>query len=153
MPNQENNLEKVGEQVDLNKYVDGEGGIFSVRQLENIRGWNNIQYGAGLSEKNVGSKKLSMNVATIPPGGVALAHIHVDFEVMIYLLQGSVRHEYGPGCNKSVIHEAGDMIFIKPEIPHEVFNMSDTEEVKAVVARSDSSEWENIVPYDRDTAD
>ncbi len=56
MPNQENNLEKVGEQVDLNKYVDGEGGIFSVRQLENIRGWNNIQYGAGLSEKNVGSK-------------------------------------------------------------------------------------------------
>jgi len=153
MPDQENNLKKVGEQVDLNKFVDGEGGIFSVRQLENIRGWNNIQYGAGLSEKNVGSKKLSMNVATIPPGGVALAHIHVDFEVMIYLLQGSVRHEYGPGCNKSVIHEAGDMIFIEPEIPHEVFNMSDTEEVKAVVARSDSSEWENIVPYDRDTAD
>ena len=153
MPDQENNLEKVGEQVDLNKYVDGEGGIFSVRQLENIRGWNNIQYGAGLSEKNVGSKKLSMNVATIPPGGVALAHIHVDFEVMIYLLQGSVRHEYGPGCNKSVIHKAGDMIFIEPEIPHEVFNMSDTEEVKAVVARSDSSEWENIVPYDRETVD
>ena len=153
MPNQENNLEKVGEQVDLNKYVDGEGGIFSVRQLENIRGWNNIQYGAGLSEKNVGSKKLSMNVATIPPGGVALAHIHVDFEVMIYLLQGSVRHEYGPGCNKSVIHEAGDMIFIEPGIPHEVFNMSETEEVKAVVARSDSSEWENIVPYDRETVD
>ena len=153
MPDQENNLKKVGEQVDLNKYVDGEGCIFSVRQLENIRGWNNIQYGAGLSEKNVGSKKLSMNVATIPPGGVALAHIHVDFEVMIYLLQGSVRHEYGPGCNKSVIHEAGDMIFIEPGIPHEVFNMSDTEEVKAVVARSDSSEWENIVPYDRDTAD
>ena len=153
MSDQENNFEKVGAQVDLNKYVDGEGGIFSVRQLENIRGWNNIQYGAGLSEKNVGSKKLSMNVATIPPGGVALAHIHVDFEVMIYLLQGSVRHEYGPGCNKSVIHEAGDMIFIEPEIPHEVFNMSDTEEVKAVVARSDSSEWENIVPYDRDTAD
>jgi len=153
MPDQENNLEKVGEQVDLNKYVDGEGGIFSVRQLENIRGWNNIQYGAGLSEKNVGSKKLSMNVATIPPGGVALAHIHVDFEVMIYLLQGSVRHEYGPGCNKSVIHEAGDMIFIEPGIPHEVFNMSETEEVKAVVARSDSSEWENIVPYDRETVD
>ena len=153
MPDQENNLEKVGEQVDLNKYVDGEGGIFSVRQLENIRGWNNIQYGAGLSEKNVGSKKLSMNVATIPPGGVALAHIHVDFEVMIYLLQGSVRHEYGPGCNKSVIHEAGDMIFIEPGIPHEVFNMSNTEEVKAVVARSDSSEWENIVPYNRDAVD
>ena len=153
MSEQENNLKNTGEQVDLNKYVDGEGGIFSVRQLENIRGWNNIQYGAGLSGKNVGAKKLSMNVATIPPGGVALAHIHVDFEVMIYLLQGSVRHEYGPECKKSVVHEAGDMIFIEPGIPHEVFNMSNTEEVKAVVARSDSSEWENIVAYDRDAVD
>ncbi len=150
MSEKELNLVKTGEQTDLSKYVDGEGGIYSVRQLESIRGWNNIQYGAGLSGKNVGSKKLSMNVATIPPGGVALAHIHVDFEVMIYLLQGSVRHEYGPGCEKTVIHEAGDMIFIEPGIPHEVFNISDTEEVKAVVARSDSSEWENIAPYDRD---
>ncbi len=153
MSEKENNLVKTGDQVDLSKYVDGEGGIFSVRQLENIRGWNNIQYGAGLSEKNVNSKKLSMNIATIPAGGVALAHIHEDFEVMIYLLQGSVRHEYGPGCKKSVIHEAGDMIFIEPGIPHEVFNVSETTEVKAVVARSDASEWENIVPYDRDTDD
>ncbi len=48
MSEKENNLVKTGDQVDLSKYVDGEGGIFSVRQLENIRGWNNIQYGAGL---------------------------------------------------------------------------------------------------------
>jgi hypothetical protein len=30
-----------------------------------------------------------------------------------------------------------------------VFNLSQTEEVVAVVARSDASEWQNIVPYDR----
>jgi uncharacterized RmlC-like cupin family protein len=34
-------------------------------------------------------------------------------------------------------------------VPHEVFNLSDTEPVVAVVARSDPSEWENIIPYDR----
>ena len=28
-----------------------------------------------------------MNRAYIPPGGVAKAHIHVDFDVMIYLLK------------------------------------------------------------------
>jgi uncharacterized RmlC-like cupin family protein len=44
---------------------------------------------------------------------------------------------------------AGDFIFIEPGVPHEVFNMSDTEPVVAVVARSDASEWEHIVPYDR----
>jgi len=139
-----------GEQRDLQQYVDGEGGIFSVRKVGNVRDWNNIQYRPGLSAHNVNAKKLSMNVATIPPGGVALAHIHVDFEVMIYLLEGSVRHEYGPGLRKTVVHQAGDMIFIEPGIPHEVFNESDSQPVLAVVARSDASEWENIVPYDRD---
>jgi uncharacterized RmlC-like cupin family protein len=48
-----------------------------------------------------------------------------------------------------VENEAGDFIFIEPGVPHEVFNVSDTEPVVAVVARSDASEWEHIVPYDR----
>ena len=86
-----------------------------------------------------------------PPGGVAYAHIHVDFEVMLYILQGHVRHEYGPGLKKVIENQAGDFIFIEPGVPHEVFNMSDVEPVVAVVARSDASEWENIVPYDRKT--
>jgi hypothetical protein len=30
-----------------------------------------------------------------------------------------------------------------------VFNCSDTEPVVAVVARSDASEWENIITYER----
>ena len=30
------------------------------------------------------------------------------------------------------------------------FNVSDTDPVVAVVARSDASEWENIVNYDRE---
>ncbi len=92
-----------------------------------------------------------MNVATIPPGGVAYAHIHVDFEVMLYILQGNVRHEYGAGLELVLESKAGDFIFIEPGVPHEVFNMSDTEPVTAVVARSDASEWENIVDYDRNS--
>ena len=90
-----------------------------------------------------------MNVATIPPGGVAKAHIHVGFELMLYIVEGRVRHEYGPGLAKRVDNQAGDFIFIEPDVPHEVFNLSDTEPVVAVVARSDASEWENIVPYER----
>jgi uncharacterized RmlC-like cupin family protein len=31
-----------------------------------------------------------------------------------------------------------------------VFNLSDTEPVVAVVARSDASEWEHIIPYQRE---
>jgi len=134
---------------DLRKPVEGGDGIFVIRGGGNRRQWNGIHYKTGLSAKNVGAKKLSMNVATIPPGGVASAHIHVDFDVMLYILHGRVRHEYGPGLKQVVDNEAGDFIYIEPGIPHEVFNLSDTEPVVAVVARSDANEWENIIPYDR----
>jgi uncharacterized RmlC-like cupin family protein len=138
-------------ELDLRQYVEGGDGISVVRGGGSVRGWNGIRYRAGLSSKNVGATKLSMNVATIPPGGVAYAHVHVDFEVMLYILQGHVRHEYGTGLRKVIENNAGDFIFIEPGVPHEVFNMSDVEPVVAVVARSDASEWENILPYDRKT--
>ena len=135
--------------ADLAAAVEGHDGIFVVRGSETCRDWNNIHYKIGLSGKNVGARQLSMNVATIPPGGVAYAHIHVGFEVMLYILEGRVRHEYGPGLSHCVENSAGDFIFIEPGVPHEVFNMSDTEPVVAVVARSDPSEWQNIIPYQR----
>ena len=130
-------------------HVEGRDGISVIRGGGNVRGWNGIKYKAGLSGKNVTATQLSMNVATIPPGGVAAAHIHVGFEVMLYILQGRVRHEYGPALEQSVENEAGDFIFIEPGVPHEVFNLSDSEPVVAVVARSDASEWEHIVPFAR----
>lgn len=136
---------------DLKQYVEGGDGVFVIRGSGNCREWNGIRYKPGLSAKNVGARKLSMNVATIPPGGVAYAHIHVDFEVMLYIIQGRVRHEYGPGLKKVVDNQAGDFIYIEPGVPHEVFNLSDNEPVTAVVARSDASEWEHIIPYDRNS--
>jgi uncharacterized RmlC-like cupin family protein len=124
-------------------------GIAVLRGGGGPRAWNGIRYKTGLSAANVGATKLSMNVATIPPGGVAAAHIHVGFEVMLYILEGRVRHEYGPNLEHAVVNEAGDFIYIEPGVPHEVFNASDTDPVVAVVARSDASEWEHIVPFAR----
>jgi len=134
---------------DLARHVESHAGLAVLRGGGDARGWNGIRYKTGLSSKNVGAKALSMNVATIPPGGVAAAHIHVGFEVMLYILEGRVRHEYGPNLEHAVENVAGDFIFIEPGVPHEVFNISDTEPVVAVVARSDASEWEHIVPFER----
>jgi uncharacterized RmlC-like cupin family protein len=137
----------------LRRPVEDGGGIAVLRGGGGERGWNGIKYRVGLSAKNVGAEQLSMNLATIPPGGVARAHVHVGFEVMLYILQGRVRHEYGDGLRQKVDNQAGDFIFIAPGVPHEVFNLSDSEPVVAVVARSDASEWENIVPYERPPSD
>ena len=139
----------MGEQVDLKLLVEGDDGISVLRGGGRRRDWNGIHYKTGLSGKNVNAKALSINIATIPPGGVAYAHIHVDFEVMLYILEGRVRHEYGDGCEQAVNNEAGDFIFIEPGVPHEVFNMSDTEPVVAFVARSTADEWDQIIPYER----
>jgi uncharacterized RmlC-like cupin family protein len=131
--------------------VGGRDGISVIRGSGTHRAWNGIRYKTGMSAENVGARKLSMNVATIPPGAVAHAHVHVDFEVMLYILEGRVRHEYGDRLRQSVENGPGEFIFIEPGVPHEVFNLSDTEPVVAVVARSEAGEWENIVIYDRET--
>jgi len=138
-------------QEDLKQNVEAHDGITTIRGSETHRGWNGIHYKTGMSAKNVGSKALSINVATIPPGGVAGAHIHVDFEVMLYIVEGHVRHEFGPGLKSVIENQAGDFIFIEPGVPHEVFNMSDTEPVVAFVARSSADEWDKIVSYDRNS--
>ena len=131
----------------LRETAEDGGGILCVRSPETDRGWNGIRYKTGVSARNVGSRRLSMNVAIVPQGAVAYAHSHIDFEVMLYILEGQVRHEYGLNLEKVIDNKAGDFIFIKPGVPHEVINLSDTDPVVAVVARSDALEWENIVDY------
>jgi uncharacterized RmlC-like cupin family protein len=122
-------------------------GLAWIRGAGLSREWNGIRYKLGMSSRNVGARQLSMNVAVVPPGAVAFAHVHVDFEVMLYILQGRVRHEYGPDLRYTVDHEAGDFIFIEPGVPHEVLNLSAEDPVVAVVARSSADEWDNITEY------
>jgi hypothetical protein len=48
-------------------------GILTIRGGGARRDWNGIHYKQGMSAKNVGTTKLSANIATIPPGGDAPA--------------------------------------------------------------------------------
>ena len=136
------------DKIELNA-VEDHGGLLTIRGGGSRRDWNGIHYKQGMSAKNVGTTKLSVNIATVPPGGVAAAHIHVGFELILYILEGKVRHEFGEGCKQVLENQAGDFIYIKPGVPHEVFNLSQTEPVVALVARSSAEEWDNIIPYDR----
>jgi uncharacterized RmlC-like cupin family protein len=132
-------------EIDLS-IVEDLDGISTIRGGGDKRGWNGIQYQQGMSARNVGSKNLSINVATVPPGAIAYAHIHDGFEVMLYIAQGRVKHTFGENLSKSVINEAGDFIYIKPGVPHEVFNIGD-EPLIAFVARSAADEWDKIINY------
>ena len=73
------------DKVELNAVEDHDG-IMTIRGGGATRNWNGIHYKQGMSAKNVGTTKLSANIATIPPGGVAFAHIHVEFELILYII-------------------------------------------------------------------
>jgi uncharacterized RmlC-like cupin family protein len=52
---------------------------------------------------------------------------------------------------ETIDNEAGDFIYIQPGVPHEVYNLSDTDPVVAVVSRSTADEWDKIIPYDKNS--
>lgn len=135
------------ESRDLKAHVEDGDGIQVVRGGGSTdREWNGIRYMTGLSGKNVGAKHLSMNLATVPPGACAYAHIHDGFEVMLFILEGKVRHIYGDQLERQIVNEAGDFIYIEPGVPHEVYNIGEGNLV-AMVARSAADEWDRIIDY------
>ncbi len=102
----------------------------------------------GISGKTAGAKGLSMNLVVIPPGAAAKPHFHKDFESAVYVLQGRVETRYGDGLKKSVITQAGDFLFIPPNLPHQPVNLSDSEPAQAIVVRNDPDEQEHVILYD-----
>ncbi|MBI2757086.1 MAG: cupin domain-containing protein [Chloroflexi bacterium] len=101
----------------------------------------------GISANTAGSKHLCMHIVVIPAGGKAVAHYHNGYETAIYIVKGRAETKYGENLEQSCINEAGDFLFIPPNVPHQPVNLSATEEVIAVVARNDPNEQESVVIY------
>lgn len=108
----------------------------------------------GISDNTVGAKGLSMSLVVIPPGAKAEPHSHKEFESAVYVLQGRVETLFGSGLKQSVITEAGDFLFIPPDVPHQPINLSSTQAARAIVVRNDPKEQEHVILYDpkRDAA-
>lgn len=121
--------------------------IVTVRPTESVMTLQRLPYFVGVSGVS-GAKNLSMNMVVIPAGGAAEPHYHRGYETAIYILKGRVETRYGAGLAKSVVHEAGDFLFIPAGLPHQPVNLSATETALAIVARNDPGETETVVPYD-----
>jgi uncharacterized RmlC-like cupin family protein len=121
--------------------------IIVIQSPEELRSKQNLPYFHGISSESAGSKVLSMNLVIIPPGAQADAHYHDGFESAVYLIQGKVETRYGRRLEKTVVNQAGDFIFIPPNVPHQPRNLSQTDPAIAVVTRNDPNEQESVVPY------
>jgi uncharacterized RmlC-like cupin family protein len=121
--------------------------IITVRPKETFISKQQLPNFEGISAQSAGTKHLCMHLVVIPPGGKATAHYHDGFETTIYIIKGRAETKYGEGLEHSSINEAGDFLFIPPNLPHQPINLSETEEVLAVVARNDPNEQESVVIY------
>ncbi len=122
--------------------------IITVRPDEKINTRQQLPNFEGISAATAGATGLCMHLVIIPPGGKAVPHLHKGYETAIYIVRGRAETRYGEGLRQSQINEAGDFIFIPADVPHQPVNLSDTEEVVAVVARNDPNEQESVVLYD-----
>jgi uncharacterized RmlC-like cupin family protein len=121
--------------------------VRSIRPREKVSTKQRLTYFLGVSAQTAGSRGLSMHIVTIPPGARSTPHSHSAYETAIYVLEGRVETRWGEGLRESVVNEAGEFLYIPPGVPHEAINLSATEWVRAVVARNDAAEQENVEPY------
>jgi uncharacterized RmlC-like cupin family protein len=133
---------------EVKQATNGQAEIITVRPPSETMSRQGLPQFVGISGDSAGAKGLSMNLVIIPPGGAAKPHLHRGYESAIYLLEGHVETRYGPGLRKSVVNQAGDFIFIPPNVPHQPRNLSKIEPARAIVARNDPNEQESVVPYD-----
>lgn len=95
-----------------------------------------LQRFAAISNPQTGSRRMWMGYAVLEPGGKTGVHHHGESETAIYVLSGVTRWWVGDRLDEVREAQAGDFVFIPPDIVHWEQNASDTEEVHMVVARS-----------------
>ncbi|TAK34585.1 MAG: cupin domain-containing protein [Chloroflexota bacterium] len=123
-------------------------GLVLVHGPAEIKSKQGLPYFVGISGHNAGARGISMNMVVIPAGGAGEPHCHSNFESTIYLVKGRVLTKYGDGLAQSAIVEAGDFLYIGPNVWHQPINLSETEEAIAIVARNDPEEQEHVILYD-----
>lgn len=90
----------------------------------------------GVSADTTDAESIWMGRPTGPPGMDSGPHHHGEAETAGYVLSGITRVYWGEDYEKYVELEAGDMVYVPPYLPHVERNMSDTEPVEFVTARS-----------------
>lgn len=115
-----------------------------VRAGDAEQGQTGVIYAAGISASTAGSRALSLQIASLPPGAKARAHLHAEHESAAYVVEGKVVFWFGKRLAQRFDAGPGDFIYIPPGVPHLVANPSDSYPAVTVLARTDPNEQEDI---------
>jgi uncharacterized RmlC-like cupin family protein len=117
-----------------------------VRAGEAEQGQTGVTYAAGISAETAGAGGLSLQIASLPPGARATAHLHAQHESAAYIVEGQVVFWFGERLKERIDAGPGDFIYIPPGVPHLVANPSDAQPAVTVLARTDPNEQEDVTP-------
>jgi uncharacterized RmlC-like cupin family protein len=115
-----------------------------IRPGEAAEGTTGVTYAAGVSASTAGASGLCLQLASLPPGARARAHLHAEHESAAYVIEGAMVLWSGERLEEKVVAGPGDFLYIPNGVPHLVANASDREPAVAVLARTDANEQEDM---------
>lgn len=131
--------------MDISTFTKSIASCRLVQAGERFTGKQGLQYEVGISAESVSAHAIHMQLVIIPPGGRAHAHKHRTHETAIYALSGESGVWHGEQLEHHSIVRPGDFFYIPADVPHQPYNASATDEVVAVIARTDPNEQESVV--------
>src|ERR671927_1838188 len=90
----------------------------------------------GIAQETVGAQHIWLGYVELGPGLVSAVHHHGEAESGIYIISGQARFYSGERLGKVTPAQAGDFVWVPPHLVHVEQNVSSTEPVRMVVARS-----------------
>ena len=90
---------------------------------------------AGVSEALSGATGIHMATAIIQPGCSSSAHVHLNCESAIYVVNGHGKFVVGENLDQIIEFAPGDYLFVPPGAPHQPVNDGD-EPIELLVARN-----------------
>jgi len=115
-----------------------------IRSGAEYTGRQGLTYLAGLTGGTAGSTGISMTLVVMPPGARAKTHLHHGIETAVYVVEGQAEMYFGESLDEHLVANAGDYVYVPPEMPHLVMNRSSTV-CRAIVAHTAADDQAGIV--------
>jgi uncharacterized RmlC-like cupin family protein len=91
---------------------------------------------SAIAQSTVGAQKIWLGYVELGPGLISAVHHHGEAESGIYIISGDARFYTGERLEDSHEAHTGDFVWVPPNMIHVEMNVSQTEPVRMVVARS-----------------
>ncbi|OXM59525.1 hypothetical protein CF165_47140 [Amycolatopsis vastitatis] len=90
-------------------------------------------------------RTLSSGTVRMAGGHHALAHIHADSEIQVYVVRGRIASLTGPDLTP-IVHGPGSFVYIAPGVEHVGVNLDPYEPAELVEFRTDPAFNKDVVP-------